>query len=56
MKILTIKEKNSFYYLPKFSAPDESTVIVGIKLHFRNKAGAIPEDIAAKLNHAGQHV
>ena len=47
-------EDNSIYFKPKISALDDSTIAIGLKIHFENTQ-KVPEEIATVLNHAGQH-
>lgn len=48
-------DEAAIYFHPRLSALDESTIAVGIKGYFRNKAPMVPEFVPI-LNHAGQHM
>jgi len=48
-------DESKAYFHPKLSALDESTIAIGIKAYFRNKAPMVAEFIPI-LNHAGQHL
>jgi len=41
----SIDEERGFYFKPKFSAPNDDTVVVGMKLWLPLKHIKIPEDI-----------
>ena len=49
------ESEDDFYFKPKVSAHDDSTIAVGLKIHFPNKAPMI-QDFANVLNHCGQHI
>jgi hypothetical protein len=44
------------HYLPKCHALDDSTIAIGQKIHFPNKAPKLDEEFHSVLNHAGQHL
>ena len=48
------EEESSIYFRPKITAPDDKTVVVGMKIHFPNENYKIPEEFVSILSHAGQ--
>lgn len=49
-------DDESMYFDPKATAVDDSHIAIGLKFHMKNKAGALPADVAAKLAHIEQEI